>query len=138
MRYLLDTNVISEPRKLRPDATVMAWFAATDEGDMYLSALTVGEIRRGIEGKRRRDPQQAEHREAWLSQLLLAFEGRIAPVDERVADQWGRISVPDPLPAIDGYLAATALVHDWVLVTRNTRDVERTGVRLLNPWEASS
>ncbi len=102
--------------------------------------LVVGEVRRGIERLRRRDPQQATRLEERLRQLQCSMTGRILPVSLAIADRWGRINVPNPFPVVDGLLAATALEHDLILVTRNVRDVERSGVRLLNPFadEASA
>jgi toxin FitB len=132
--WLLDTNVVSELRK-GGDRGVSRW-AAGREDEAWLSVLTVGEIRRGIELGRRRDEAAARHLDVWLQGLLGAFESRILPVDARVAEVWGRLNVPDPLPTVDGLLAATALVHDLTFVTRNVKDVAGTGVRLLNPFEA--
>ena len=134
MSMLLDTNVVSELRKRRSDPAVTTWYASTRAGDLHLSVLVVGEMRSGIERLARHDKEQAARHEKWLVDLLDLFEDRIVPVSIEVAEVWGRLSVPDPVPAIDGLLAATALVHDWTLVTRNVRDVRRTGVRLLNPF----
>ncbi len=134
MSFVLDTNVVSEMRKKRPHHRVREWLQSVDGADLYLSVLVVGEIVQGVERLRRRDPAQAMIYERWLSELGSTFAHRILPVDVSVADEWGRLNVPDPLPAVDGLLAATAKVRDWTLVTRNTRDVERTGVRLLDPF----
>jgi toxin FitB len=135
LSYLLDTNVVSELRKAeRGDRAVMAWFDGTDDEELQLSVLVLGELRQGVERLRLRDPVAARRLDAWLARLAEGYEGRILPVDERVAETWGRLNVPDPLPAVDGLLAATALVHELTLVTRNTRDVARTGVKLLNPF----
>jgi predicted nucleic acid-binding protein len=132
---LLDTNVVSEATRKRPNPQVLAWMRASRHEATYISALVLGELRYGVERVRRHDPQQAAVREAWLQQLEDAYKDQIVPVDSKVADVWGRISVPDPLPRIDGLMAATALAHDWTFVTRNTKHVERTGVRLVNPWD---
>jgi predicted nucleic acid-binding protein len=106
---------------------------------MFLSVLVVGELRRGIESLRRKDPAQAKKLEAWLDhKLLTSFQGRILPVTLDIAEVWARRSVPDRLPVIDGLLAATAIFDDLTLVTRNTRDVARTGVRIVNPFEEPS
>lgn len=138
MSYLVDTNVVSELRKgHRCDPGVAAWFAEISASDIYLSALTVGEIRKGIESIRRRDERTAEALEVWLGELVSAHSNRILPVDEIVAQKWGRFNVPDPLPVLDSLLAATASVHGLTLVTRNLKDVERTGVDCLNPFSAS-
>ena len=134
MSLLLDTNVVSEVRKRRPDAGVTAWFASTRSSDLRLSVMVIGELRIGIERLARRDKEQAALHEEWLADLLDLFEDRIVPVTVDIAEAWGRLAVPDPVPIVDGLLAATALVHDWTLVTRNVTDVRRTGVRLLNPF----
>lgn len=136
MSYLLDTNVVSELRKrTRASAAVSSWFANVDSNDLFLSALVVGELRQGTERIRRRDPVAAERLERWLLALVESYADRILPVDQRIAELWGRLNVPDPLPAVDGLLAATALVHDLTLVTRDTRQVARTGVRLHDPFK---
>jgi len=136
--WLLDTNVISELRKRdRANPGVIAWQRRTHGEDKYLSALTLGEFRRGIESTRRRDERSALGLEQWLSRLRESFSGRILKVDEAIADRWGALDVPDRLPVVDGLLAATALVHDLTLVTRNVRDIERTGVQLLDPFSPS-
>jgi toxin FitB len=137
--YLLDTNVVSEIRKgSRADKAVMKWFSEVDDEDLHLSVLVLGELRQGVERLRARDVVSAERIDRWLRRLAEGYEGRILLVDEPVAQVWGRLNVPDPLPAIDGLLAATAIVHDLTLVTRNTRDVARTGARLLNPFQGAS
>lgn len=134
MSYLLDTNVLSEARKPAGDAHVRAWLASVRGAELYLSVLVVGEIRQGIERLRRRDPPQAAVFEAWLATLRRDYADRILPVTAEIAEEWGRLNVPDPVPAIDGLLAATARVHGLTLVMRNTADVARTGVALLNPF----
>lgn len=138
MGYLIDTNILSELQKgNRCHASVQRWYAATDSDELFLSVLVIGEIRLGIERLRRRDAIQAVR----LEQKLLAVEtlmvGRILPVTQAIAEHWGHINAPDPLPVIDGLLAATALEQDLTLVTRNVRDVERSGVRWLNPFSES-
>jgi toxin FitB len=134
--FLLDTNVISEARKRAPDPNVRAWLASVPEADLYVSVLVVGEIRQGIERLRRRDPAQAAPYETWLSALLHGFADRLVPVTADVCEEWGRLNVPDPLPVVDGLMAATAKLRDWTFVTRNVADLARTEVRLLNPFEA--
>ena len=135
MSYLLDTNIISELRKgQRCDPGVASWFADVSSDEVYLSALTVGEIRKGIENLRRRDEPRAEALEAWLHELLEAHSDQILPIDEVIAEQWGRFNVPETLPVLDSLLAATARVHGLTLVTRNLKDVKRTGVDCLNPF----
>lgn len=135
MSYLLDSNVVSELRKGgRCDAGVEAWFAEVEEGDLFLSALTLGDLRKGVELLRRRDPLSADRLETWLLGLPSVYADRILDVDERIADRWGRLNAPDPLPVIDGLIAATAIVHGLTLVTRNVSDVNRSGVPWLNPF----
>lgn len=135
MSYLLDTNVISEVRKPNGNPNVRAWFTSVKGTDLYLSVLVVGEIRQGIERLRRRDPAQTSIYDAWLTQLRRDYADRILPITPVVAEEWGRLNVPDPLPVIDGLLAATAHVHGLTIVTRNVADLARTGVPLLNPFE---
>ena len=135
MSYLLDTNVVSELRKRSPDPHVLHWYAGVRGTQLYLSVLTLGEIRLGVERVRRKDPARAAAIEDWLAMLESAYGDRVVPVDGPVADAWARMSVPDPLPVIDGLLAATASVRNWTLVTRNTADIARSGVRVINPFE---
>lgn len=136
MRFLLDTNIIAEVRKgSRANPAVRSWFAALDPDDILLSVVTVGEIRREIEGVRRRDPAAARALERWLRRVLADHADRILAVDLPVAEEWGRLNVPDPLPVIDGLLAATAKVHGLTLATRNVKDVARSGVDVVNPFE---
>ena len=134
MSFVLDTSVISEVRKKRPHPRVAEWFRAVPQTDLYLSVLVVGEIIQGVERLRRRDPAGAEPYDRWLTGLSDGFADRILPVDAAVAEEWGRLNAPHPLPVVDGLLAATAKVRGWTLVTRNGRDVARTGVRLLDPF----
>lgn len=135
MSYLLDTNVISEARKPDGNPHVRAWLATVRGDELFLSVLVLGEIRHGVERLRRRDPTQAGVYEAWLATLRRDYADRIVPVSADVAEEWGRLNVPDPLPVMDGLLAATARVLGLTLVSRNTADLARTGVRLLNPFE---
>jgi predicted nucleic acid-binding protein len=135
MSYLLDTNVVSEARRPHGNPHVRAWLASVSAVSLFLSVLVVGEIQRGIERLRRRDPAQAAVYVAWLTTLRRDYADRILPITAEIAEEWGRINVPDPVPTIDGLLAATARVHGLTFVTRNTADVARTGVRLLNPFE---
>lgn len=136
MGLLIDTNVISELRKKKgPHPNVAVWFASVEERDIYLSVLVIGEIRRGIESLRRRDATAARALETWLMQIEARYADRILPVTRDIAERWGRLSSPGILPVVDGLLAATALVHGHTLVTRNTQDVARTGVPVLNPFE---
>jgi len=135
MGFLIDTNVLSELRKKdRANAGVKRWFASVDGKGLYLSVLVIGEVRNGIERLNRRDPAAAENLDRWLSKIENDMAGRILPVTTPIADRWGRLNAPDPLPVIDSLLAATALEHDLTLVTRNVDDVQRSGVKLLNPF----
>jgi predicted nucleic acid-binding protein len=135
LSYLLDTNVISELRKgERADPNVTAWFADLADEEAFLSVLTIGEIRRGIENVRRRDPDSAAALDSWLGRLAEAYRERILPVDRAVAEEWGRMSVPNPLPVVDGLLAATAKVLGLTFVTRNVADVKYADVELLDPF----
>lgn len=135
MSYLVDTNVISEIRKgPRCNPGVASWIAEVPSSDIYLSVLTLGEIRKGIENIRRRDKAAAEALEGWFQELADSLSDHILPVDQAIAEQWGRFNVPDPLPMLDSFLAATASVYGLTLVTRNLKDVERTGVHCLNPF----
>jgi predicted nucleic acid-binding protein len=136
--FLLDTNIISELVKRKPEPKVIIWIDSIDENLLYLSVLTLGEIRKGIASLR--DASRRVILEAWLdSDLILRFAERILPIDHAVADRWGRIAAAavaakSPLPVIDGLLAATALDQNLTLVTRNTKDIVVTGVPVFNPW----
>jgi len=138
--YLVDTNVISEIRKReRADKGVMAFFrkASRDDADLYLSVVTIGEIRRGVELIRHRgDKPQATRLENWLDDVLLEFGQNILAVDEEIGQLWGRLRVPHPEHALDKLIAATALIHDLTVVTRNVDDFAGTGSRVLNPFNA--
>ncbi len=139
--YLLDTNVISELMKSRPSRSVSNWIVATPEELMYLSVITIGEIRKGIDLLEEVDPKRGAL-QSWLDHdLRIRFAGRLLPFDEWVAERWGQIEATaraqrDTLPTIDAQLAATALHHGLTFVTRNTSDVRPTGVPLFNPWSA--
>ncbi len=137
MSFLLDTNVISELRKgARADGRVRAWFARLGEHDIFLSVLVVGELRRGIDAVRSRDPRQAAALERWVTTLTRAHAARILPVDLPVAEEWGRLSARRTASPVDVLMAATARVHGLILATRNLRDVVWTGVECLDPFAA--
>ena len=136
MSFLLDTNVISELRKgRRADVNVMSWVTPIDADDLFLSVLTLSEIRRGIERVARRDAAQARVLEAWLQRVLRQYGPRLMVVDAAVADTWGRVSATTSLPVVDGLLAATAIVHGLTVATRNVKDIRRTGVPVINPFQ---
>lgn len=137
MSFLLDTNVVSEVARARPDKAVLAWFDAVPDQQLYLSVLSVGEIRKGVDklpaGKRRTELV------TWLEEALPAWFGpRLLPIDIAVAERWGRLLAASPrsLPAIDSLLAATALTHNLSLVTRNVADFDVPGLEVVNPWIA--
>ena len=136
--YLLDTNVVSELRKVRAgkaDSRVADWADRIDVADLYLSAITIQELEMGVLLAERRDPSRGAIFRTWLNgHVLPAFAGRILAVDTAVALCSARLHVPDPRPVRDGLIAATALVHGMTVVTRNVTDFEPTGVSILNPW----
>lgn len=138
MSFLLDTNVISEGAKPRPDVGVMDWLASIDEEQLHLSIVSVAELRHGIE--RLDAGRRKTALELWLTQQLPArFDSRLMPVDAEIADAWGRIvaaaqAAGRPIGAMDAFVAATAKQHQLTLVTRNIADFEATGIRLFNPW----
>ena len=137
MKFLVDTNVISEIRKReRAHPNVVRWFNQTAAEDVGTSVLVLAEIRRGIELKRRSDPIQAKSLDQWFVQMRIRLADRVLPIDEMVAETWALLGIPSPLPLIDGLLAATAKVHGLTLVTRNVADVAPAGVTLLDPFVA--
>lgn len=136
MTYLIDTNIISEVRKgAQCNPHVAAWYAAVDDGELYLSVLVLGEIRKGIERTRAKRPDQAKALEEWLDTVTRSFAERILPIDQTTAQEWGRMSAKRPVSTIDALLAATAKVNRMTLVTRNTADVADLGAVILNPFE---
>ena len=137
MTYLLDTNVVSELRRRTPDPHVVAWYEAVTSAELFLSVLTIGEIRLGIERLRRKDNLQADLLEQWLRGLHVAYRDHLIDADADVAEEWGRLNVPNQLPVIDGLLAASVKIRGWTLVTRNVTDLGPSGVSLLNPFEPS-
>ena len=136
--FLLDTNVVSELRKIRlgkANRHVAKWADSVDAADLFLSAITIQELEMGVLLAERRDPSQGAIFRAWLNgHVLPAFSGRVLPVDIAVAQRSARLHVPDPRPVRDALIAATALVHGMTVVTRNVADFEPTGVLILNPW----
>ena len=132
--YLLDTNVISETRKTRADRSVIAFLRAADAVALFLSVLTLGELRKGVDAKRRTDLAAADRLGAWVDDIETTFADRVLQVDSATARRWGELSANRSLPVIDTLIAATAINHHLTLVTRNTRDVEVTGVSFVDPW----
>jgi toxin FitB len=135
--YLVDTNVISEPSRKRPNRGVTAWFAAAEESTLYMSVITLGEVRRGIE--KVVDGTKKAALERFFVALRSRFAQRILPVDEEVAERWGRLTgrLSDKgihLPAIDALIAATALAHDLTVVTRNAQDFHNAAVTVIDPF----
>ena len=139
--YLIDTNVVSELRKVRlgkADQHVARWADSVEAADLYLSVITIQELEIGVLLVERRDPAQGTTLRAWLNgHVLPAFNGRILDVDTAVAQRSARLHVPEPRPVRDGLIAATALVHGMTVVTRNVADFAPTGVAVLNPWGGS-
>lgn len=133
MSFLLDTNVVSEIRQGR-NRHVRSWTERVDDVDLHVSVMTLGEIRKGIELLRGRDPAQADVFASWLGELHANFADRILPINAHVAEEWGRLNATTPRNTVDSLIAATARVHDLTVVTRNTSDFEGCRVRLLDPW----
>ena len=141
MMFVLDTNVVSELRKVRlgkADANVAAWAQSMDAADLFVSAITIMELELGVLSMERKDASQGALLRTWLEQHVLPeFSGRTLPVDTAVAQRCARLHVPDKRGERDALIAATALVHGMAVVTRNTADFKPTGVALINPWEAA-
>jgi toxin FitB len=132
--FLLDTTIVSEVRKPRPNPSVQAWFEAADGRSLFLSVLVLGEIARWIAIVEDRDAERAKSLRTWLDQLRTGYHDRLLPVDVGVAEAWGRMTARRTVPAVDGLLAATAKHHGMTLVTRNTADVADLDVPVLNPF----
>lgn len=138
MAFLLDTNVLSELRKgRRTNASVTAWYATTDSQELFTSVLVIGEIRSGAEKKRATDPIFASKLENWLRGIIRDYQSRILAVTLEVAELWGSLCLNQTVSEPDGLIAATALFHDLILVSRNESDFKPTGVKTLNPWRYS-
>lgn len=138
MKYLLDTNVLSELRKVgdgKADANVMQWVGAQSSSDLFISAITILELERGILSLQRRDAPQGSRLRAWMdSRVRPEFAERILPIDDAVATRCAHLHIPDRRNEADALIAATALVHGLTVVTRNTRDFDGTGVVFVDPW----
>jgi len=132
--FLLDTCVLSETRRRRPDAGVVQFLTEADAAQIYLSVLTIGEVRKGIAKKRLTDAEAADQIAAWAQRIETDFADRVLGVDVAAARLWGDLSVRARTPVIDTLIAATALVHGLTVVTRNVRDFVTSGAPLLNPW----
>lgn len=138
MAFLIDTCVLSESSKRRPNDQVVAWLDSIEESLIHLSVLTLGEFYKGI--AKLNDSRKRERLQSWVDDELAGrFRGRVLSIDERVANLWGKISGEAEkkgkrLPVIDGLIGATALVHGLTVASRNTADIARTGARVFNPW----
>ena len=130
--YLIDTNVLSEARRGNSEARI--WLRSVDPTAIYLSVITLGEIRKGIALKLRGDTRAAAALTAWLEQLRHDHGDRILPISDRVAFEWGRLAAEWPRGMADGLIAATAMVHAKIIVTRNAEDFSDTGIPIINPW----
>lgn len=135
LEYLLDTNVLSETRKKKADAGVIAFLQAAEASTLYISVLTLGELRKGVAKKKREDAEMAKRLADWVDGLEYSFADRILGVDAATARLWGDWSSERPRPVVDTLLAATAVLHGLTLVTRNVRDVRGIAVKLLDPWK---
>jgi len=131
--YLVDTHVVAEARRGTPQ--VVTWLRSVDPLSVHLSVITLGEIMRGIALKQQSDPQAAAHFAEWLRKLRHAHSDRILPITDQIAVEWGRIAAQRPRGDADGLIAATAIVHDLIIVTRNVADFDDTGASVVNPWD---
>ena len=134
MRFLLDTNIVSEMRRRIRNPRLSHWIESVAPDDLWISALTLGEIVKGMEMVSRRDTAAAAALGRWFDHLRAAFAQRTIGIDGAIAETWGRLAAIRPRPVVDGLLAATAITHEVTLVTRNARDFEGLGVGLLDPW----
>lgn len=134
MTFLLDTNVVSEGARPRPDERVIEWLREQRPDHLFISVLTLGEIAFGAASRARRDPMAGRRLTVWLASVRTRYDERTLGVTGEIAEVWGNLRVRRPLPAVDGLLAATALAHGLTVVTRNERDFADLGVPLLNPW----
>lgn len=135
LQYLLDTNVLSETRRKQADDRVVSFLTSAEPSALYISVLTLGELRKGVAMKRRTDPDFAKRLAAWVDGLEYRFAERILSIDAATARLWGEWSAQRPRPVVDTLIAATAVVHDLTLVTRNTTDVSDIKVKIFDPWQ---
>lgn len=136
-RYLLDTNVVSETRRRRAEQLVLTFLSSTSEAALYLSVLTLGELRRSCAAKRRTDPDTADELAVWVDGIESNYADRILDIDAAVARRWGELTAARSLPVVDALLAATALVNGLTVATRNVRDFAAMDVPLIDPWTAA-
>lgn len=135
MRFLADTNVLSELRKRQlRDTNVQAWIGSVGWLSLSTSWIVIAEMRRGANLIRRRDTKQGRMLDAWVDYIVEQLSDRIYPIDGPVAEEWARLGIPNPLPTMDGLIAATALVHGLTLATRNVRDFGNVKIDVINPW----
>jgi toxin FitB len=134
LQYLLDTNILSETRKKQTDERVISFLSAVEPSALYISVLTLGELRKGVALKRRSDTDAAKKIAAWVDGLEFSFGDRILGINAATAKLWGELSAQRPRPVIDTLLAATAIVHELTFVTRTTSDVRDIDLKLLDPW----
>jgi len=132
--YLLDTNIVSETRRQRAHRGVLNFLEAQDSSALFISVLTLGELRKGVGAKRRRDPATADLLAVWIDGMESTFSDRVLAMDARIARLWGELSASGAVPVVDTLIAATAIIHGLTLVTRNTEDVRATGAVILDPW----
>lgn len=135
LQYLLDTNILSETRKKQADARIISFLSAAEPSALYISVLTLGELRKGVALKRRTDLVAAKNIEAWVDGLEFSFGDRILGINPAAAKLWGELSAQRPRPVVDTLLAATAIVHELTFVTRNASDVQDVDVKVLDPWK---
>jgi predicted nucleic acid-binding protein len=135
-RYLLDTNVVSELRKPKPHGAVFGWLSGLQESQIYLSAVTIGELQTGVERTRRQDPQKASQIQSWIDLLELSYQ--VLPMDALCFREWARLMHGEPDDLLeDVMIAATAQIHDLILATRNERDFASLGLQIFNPFKTS-
>ena len=137
MSFLLDTKVLSETRRRAADANVLAWLGNADPGELYVSVLSIGEIKNGIEARRQSDARAAAALDHWLRGLETLFADRLVAIDVDIAETWGELAARTPLPVIDALIAATAKARGLTVVSRNVRDIARAGVDVVNPWQGA-